>query len=100
VCGRIGVRRAIATTLQAIHRDPAHPWRVGSLAAHAGLSRAAFANVFKREYGTAPGRYRHRTGQAITDTKDDPPPDHSADHLPLPRYKRLTPVGTLVIRPL
>lgn len=97
-----------ATALQAIHRDPARPWTVATLAAEAGLSRApfarrftalvgqppltyltwwrmttaarllrqsdaplgtiaakvgytsefAFANAFKRQYGTAPGRYR------------------------------------------
>ena len=96
------------TALQAIHRDPARPWTVATLAAEAGLSRApfarrfttllgqppltyltwwrmttaarllresdaplsaiaakvgytsefAFANAFKRQYGTAPGRYR------------------------------------------
>lgn len=95
--------------LQAIHRDPARPWTVATLATEAGLSRApfarrfttllgqppltyltwwrmstaarllqesdaplsaiaakvgytsefAFANAFKRQYGTAPGRYRN-----------------------------------------
>ncbi|WP_051466749.1 AraC family transcriptional regulator [Actinomadura oligospora] len=99
---------AISAALHAIHRAPARPWTVASLAAEAGLSRAAFAkrfsgmvgqppltyltwwrmttaarllhtsdtplaqvasqtgyssefafaNAFKREYGTAPGRYR------------------------------------------
>lgn len=99
---------AISSALDAMHRDPAHPWTVESLGARAGLSRAAFsrrfgsligqpplsyltwwrlamagrllresdaplgeiaarvgygsefafANAFKREYGTAPGRYR------------------------------------------
>lgn len=94
--------------LQAMHRDPARPWTVATLAAQAGLSRApfarrftallgqppltyltwwrmttaarllqesdaplsaiaakvgytsefAFANAFKRQHGTAPGRYR------------------------------------------
>jgi AraC-like DNA-binding protein len=94
--------------LQAMHRDPARPWTVATLAAEAGLSRApfarrftallgqppltyltwwrlttaarllqesdaplsaiaarvgytsefAFANAFKRQYGTSPGRYR------------------------------------------
>jgi AraC-like DNA-binding protein len=94
--------------LRAMHRDPARPWTVATLAAEAGLSRApfarrftallgqppltyltwwrmttaarllqrsdaplragaarigyasesAFANTFKRQYGTAPGRYR------------------------------------------
>ncbi|BCJ58497.1 AraC family transcriptional regulator [Micromonospora endophytica] len=99
---------ATAAALQAIHRDPARPWTVATLAAEAGLSRApfarrfstllgqppltyltwwrmttaarllrqsdtplsaiarrvgyasefAFASAFKRQYGTAPGRYR------------------------------------------
>ncbi|MFG2110818.1 AraC family transcriptional regulator [Micromonospora chersina] len=99
---------AITAALRAMHRDPARPWTVATLAAEAGLSRApfarrfttlvgqpplsyltwwrmttaarllqesdaplsavahrigytsefAFANAFKRQYGTAPGRYR------------------------------------------
>jgi len=101
---------ATAAALQAVHRDPAHPWTVATLAAEGRLSRApfarrfaalvgqpplsyltrwrmitaarllrqddtplsviagrvgytsefAFANAFKRHYGTAPGRYRKR----------------------------------------
>jgi AraC-like DNA-binding protein len=101
----------ITAALQAMHRDPARPWTVATLAAQPGLSRApfarrftallgqpplsyltwwrmtiaarllqesdaplsaiagrvgyasesAFGNAFKRQYGTAPGRYR-RTG--------------------------------------
>jgi AraC-like DNA-binding protein len=100
--------RATTAALRAMHRDPARPWTVATLAAEAGLSRApfarrftalvgqpplnyltwwrmtlaarllresdaplnavagrvgygsefAFANAFKRRYGTAPGRYR------------------------------------------
>jgi AraC-like DNA-binding protein len=99
---------ATTAALQAIHREPARPWTVATLAAQAGLSRApfarrftallgqppltyltwwrmttaarllqesdaplsaiatnvgytsefAFANAFKRQHGTAPGRYR------------------------------------------
>jgi AraC-like DNA-binding protein len=99
---------ATTAALQAIHRHPARPWTVATLAAEAGLSRApfarrftallgqppltyltwwrmtaaarllqesdaplsavagkvgytsefAFATAFKRQYGTAPGRYR------------------------------------------
>jgi AraC-like DNA-binding protein len=101
---------ATTTALQAIHRDPARPWTVATLAAEARLSRApfarrftallgqppltyltwwrmttaarllrhtdaplssiasavgytsefAFANAFKRRYGTAPGKYRRQ----------------------------------------
>jgi AraC-like DNA-binding protein len=106
----------IAAALEAIHRDPARPWTVATLATRAGLSRApfarrftalvgqpplsyltwwrmttaarllrdsdeplsalaasvgytsefAFANAFKRQYGTAPGRYRR--AEAIAGT--------------------------------
>jgi AraC-like DNA-binding protein len=99
---------ATSAALQAMHREPARPWTVATLAAQAGLSRApfarrfavllgrppltyltwwrlttaarllresdaplsaiarqvgytsefAFANAFKRQYRTAPGRYR------------------------------------------
>ncbi|WP_129669340.1 AraC family transcriptional regulator [Phytoactinopolyspora endophytica] len=102
---------AITAALQAMHREPARPWTVATLATQAGLSRApfarrfttllgqpplsyltwwrmttaarllqesdaplsaiagrvgyasefAFANAFKRHYGTPPGRYRHTT---------------------------------------
>ncbi|GIH76836.1 AraC family transcriptional regulator [Planobispora longispora] len=101
---------AVGSALQAVHRDFAHPWTVQTLAARAGLSRAAFsrrfaaltgrppltyvtwwrltvaagllrttdtpigevasrigytsefafANAFKRHYGTAPGKYRRQ----------------------------------------
>ncbi|MFI6596156.1 AraC family transcriptional regulator [Nonomuraea sp. NPDC050536] len=106
---------AISAALDAMHREPAHPWTVESLGARAGLSRAAFArrfssligqpplsyltwwrlamagrllcesdaplgeiaarvgygsefafaNAFKREYGTAPGRYRRASSPAV-----------------------------------
>lgn len=38
--------KSVSSALHAIHRAPAHPWTVGSLAAEAGLSRAAFARRF------------------------------------------------------
>ena len=34
---------AVAPALAAIHEEPAFPWTAGTLAARAGLSRAAFA---------------------------------------------------------
>lgn len=37
---------AIGAALNAIHRDPAHPWTVQTLANEAGLSRAAFSRRF------------------------------------------------------
>ncbi|WP_188196227.1 helix-turn-helix transcriptional regulator [Nonomuraea sp. SYSU D8015] len=43
--------------LRAVHRDPAHPWTVQSLAARAGLSRTAFAQRFATTIGSPPPAY-------------------------------------------
>ncbi|MFB7739497.1 AraC family transcriptional regulator [Streptomyces sp. NPDC056112] len=48
---------AISTALEAIHHDPARPWTVGSLGAHAGLSRAAFSRRFTALVGRPPLAY-------------------------------------------
>ncbi|MBE1577057.1 AraC family transcriptional regulator [Amycolatopsis roodepoortensis] len=48
---------AVAAALHAIHRKPAHPWTVASLAALAGLSRAPFARRFTELVGRPPMRY-------------------------------------------
>ncbi|ALG09283.1 AraC family transcriptional regulator [Kibdelosporangium phytohabitans] len=48
---------AMCAALDAIHRDPARRWTVQSLAAEAGLSRAAFAQKFTRLVGRAPLTY-------------------------------------------
>ena len=48
---------AISAALQAIHRDPAHRWTVETLAAQAGLSRAAFSRRFTALIGQGPGTY-------------------------------------------
>jgi AraC-like DNA-binding protein len=47
----------IAPALKAIHDDPGHPWTVESLAARAGLSRAAFARRFAGVVGVPPLTY-------------------------------------------
>ncbi|MFD6068995.1 AraC family transcriptional regulator [Amycolatopsis lurida] len=47
----------VAAALHAVHRKPAHPWTVGSLAALAGLSRAPFAKKFTNLVGRPPMRY-------------------------------------------
>ncbi|MFC0528952.1 AraC family transcriptional regulator [Phytohabitans kaempferiae] len=47
----------IAAALQAMHRDPAHPWTVASLATEAGLSRAPFARRFAALVGQPPLAY-------------------------------------------
>ncbi|MFI0421774.1 AraC family transcriptional regulator [Spongiactinospora sp. 9N601] len=62
VCGHTGWAAALADpvvsrALDAIHRDPAHPWTVESLGAHAGLSRAGFARRFTTLVGRPPLAY-------------------------------------------
>ncbi|WP_410646738.1 helix-turn-helix transcriptional regulator [Amycolatopsis sp. cmx-4-54] len=47
----------VAAALHAIHRKPAHPWTVASLATLAGLSRAPFAKRFTELVGRPPMRY-------------------------------------------
>ncbi|MFD5319821.1 AraC family transcriptional regulator [Streptomyces sp. NPDC127098] len=48
---------AVAASLRAIHRDPAHPWTVASLGAVAGLSRSPFARRFTALVGRPPLAY-------------------------------------------
>ncbi|WP_141578392.1 AraC family transcriptional regulator [Actinomadura sp. WMMA1423] len=48
---------AISAALEAIHDDPAGPWTVASLGAHAGLSRAAFSRRFTALVGRPPLAY-------------------------------------------
>jgi AraC-like DNA-binding protein len=47
----------VAAALAALHDDLARSWTVASLAATAGLSRAAFAARFRERVGTAPAGY-------------------------------------------
>ncbi|WP_433892252.1 AraC family transcriptional regulator [Streptomyces sp. CA-111067] len=48
---------AVAAALRAIHREPARPWTVQSLAAEADLSRSAFAQRFAATVGSTPLAY-------------------------------------------
>ncbi|AQZ65614.1 Transcriptional regulator, AraC family [[Actinomadura] parvosata subsp. kistnae] len=48
---------AVTAALRAIHQHPATPWTVQSLAARAGLSRAAFAQRFAGKVGAPPLAY-------------------------------------------
>jgi AraC-like DNA-binding protein len=48
---------AISRALEAIHRNPARPWTVADLGAHAGLSRAAFSRRFAALVGRPPLAY-------------------------------------------
>lgn len=43
--------RQVGRAIAAIHRDPAHPWTVASLAAVAAVSRSAFAARFSERVG-------------------------------------------------
>ena len=67
---------AVTTALAAIHRDPAHPWTVASLAALTGLSRAPFAKRFADLTGSPPVRYlswwRATTAARLLRTSDAP----------------------------
>jgi AraC-like DNA-binding protein len=47
----------LAAALAAMHRDLAYPWTLPTLAATAGLSRAAFAARFAERVGRPPMRY-------------------------------------------
>ncbi|WP_188191278.1 AraC family transcriptional regulator [Nonomuraea sp. SYSU D8015] len=49
--------RSVSAALNAMHRDPAHPWTVAELAGRAGLSRAAFARRFTTLVGQPPLAY-------------------------------------------
>lgn len=49
--------RHVGAAIQAMHLDMARRWRVGDLAAAAGMSRSAFADRFKRLVGLAPLEY-------------------------------------------
>ncbi|NED96781.1 AraC family transcriptional regulator [Phytoactinopolyspora alkaliphila] len=48
---------AVTAALQTMHREPARPWTVATLAAHAGLSRAPFARRFTAVVGQPPLSY-------------------------------------------
>ncbi|GIH33787.1 AraC family transcriptional regulator [Microbispora amethystogenes] len=48
---------AVSAALDALHRDPAHPWTVQSLGQRAGLSRAAFSRRFTDLIGKPPLAY-------------------------------------------
>jgi AraC-like DNA-binding protein len=47
----------LGPALRALHANPGHAWTVAELAAHASLSRAAFARRFSHQLGVAPMSY-------------------------------------------
>lgn len=50
----------VGRALQAMHRDPAHPWTLAGLAAEAGVSRAALARRFHDVVGEPPMKFLTR----------------------------------------
>ncbi|WP_369149059.1 AraC family transcriptional regulator [Streptomyces sp. R44] len=66
----------VTAALHAIHRDPAAPWTVATLAAEAGLSRAPFARRFAMLIGRPPLGYltwwRMTTAARLLRTSDAP----------------------------
>ncbi|WP_371661160.1 AraC family transcriptional regulator [Streptomyces sp. NBC_00280] len=66
----------VTAALHAVHRDPASPWTVATLAAEAGLSRAAFARRFALLVGQPPLGYltwwRMTTAARLLRTSDAP----------------------------
>ncbi|MGW3267075.1 cupin domain-containing protein [Streptomyces sp. NPDC001056] len=69
----------LGPALQAIHDNAAHPWTVPELAEISGLSRAAFARVFREALGQAPMQY-------LTEWRMTIARDHlRADDLTLPQ---------------
>lgn len=47
----------LARTLVALHERPGDDWTLPRMAAHAGMSRSAFAAAFKSQVGTGPAEY-------------------------------------------
>jgi AraC-like DNA-binding protein len=60
--------RQIGRALTLIHRDPARPWTVASLADEAAMSRSAFAARFAALVGESPMRYLARWRMRVAQT--------------------------------
>ncbi|MBO9679748.1 MAG: AraC family transcriptional regulator [Acidovorax sp.] len=56
---------ALARALTAVHEAPGAAWTLERMAQHAGMSRSAFAQAFKREVGETPADYLARWRLAI-----------------------------------
>jgi AraC-like DNA-binding protein len=65
---------AVGRALGALHRDPAAPWKVASLAEQSGLSRTVFAERFTRLLGETPlayvARCRMQLGARLLESTD------------------------------
>lgn len=65
--------KQVGHALTLIHRDPAHPWTVASLAREVAMSRSAFAARFTKLVGEPPLHYiaRWRMYIALTQLQED-----------------------------
>lgn len=54
---RAGADHHLRRVLEALHTDPAAPWKVSEMARLAGISRAAFSARFTSTVGRSPARY-------------------------------------------
>ncbi len=68
----------VGQALRLLHQDPARRWKVDTLAAEVGLSRATFARQFTAEVGVPPLRYLTdwRMGLAAERLRDGDEPLH------------------------
>ncbi len=66
----------LSQALMLVHRDPAHPWTVASLAREVAMSRAGFAARFKSIVGESPMQYvtRGKMHLAMTWLKEEDTP--------------------------
>lgn len=77
-CGFAGAMRdpGVHEAIQAVHRDPSHPWTVAELGERAGLSRAAFSRRFTTLVGQSPLAYvtwwRLTTSARLLNEEDAP----------------------------
>ncbi len=65
----------VARALGCVHRDPAQPWTVDTLARRSGMSRSGFAARFAELVGESPARYltrwrMHLAAQALRECSD------------------------------
>jgi AraC-like DNA-binding protein len=65
----------IGGTITAIHQNPGYDWQVATLAAHAAMSRSAFADRFSRLVGEPPLRYVtrwriHKAARLLSENRD------------------------------
>ena len=58
----------LARALVAVHERPGDAWTLDSMAAHAGMSRSAFAATFKDQMGETPADYLLRWRVSIAQT--------------------------------